>query len=298
MNPDEIAANKHLDMRVAQASQTVYRQKRRVSDARKRLEFAEADLAEAEAKLAAVDPVLRGITTVTKIHDALTELVPPDNLDLDLDADPRPAEDQAADFFNRPGDYHQVRIEVPEATNAECVIKFTPEQQPLIVETLRQLRGALFARITITKLEQPATDPPAAPALTTAAGTECNNGGRNLTADVATNFTVGEPETAIPEAQQHYRQRQAIADHYGIPIDDVLAAPSPTGDTAWTIKRPLAQTTGGRHAKPDDEPLTMTASTWIPGENHDPRLTDRAKLRELLNTDAIHDAAYEARDDD
>lgn len=75
-----------------------------------------------------------------------------------LDDDPRTAHHQAADFFTRPGDFHQLEINIPVedwagvngTLSAQCVIKFTPDDKPLVIEILRQIRGALAAHITLT----------------------------------------------------------------------------------------------------------------------------------------------------
>lgn len=292
MNPDEITVNEALDRRVAAAATEAAWRRRLVVQAEEELQQRRENLAAAEAALAAVDPIQRNHKLLTKALDAINELCPPDPQTVDLDADPRPAEDQAAGFFSRPGDYHQVRIEVPEATNAECVIKFTPEQQPLIIETLRQLRGALYARITITRLDI-ASNQVAKQDIPQVNESESVVIGDGPGYNIAEDFTLADRETpwapaACPvdnqpcqcdrtsDGCQQYRQRKLIAHQYGVPIDYVQPAPSRTGDTAWTITPP-DKPAAGRHRAPDHETIELSA---------DP----------TRYVEAIHDATY--RDDD
>lgn len=79
-----------------------------------------------------------------------------------IDNDPRDPATQAADFFHRPGHFHTVTITNIAPTDATCIIKFTDDQKPLVIEILRQLRGALNARITLTRCTttQPPTPAP------------------------------------------------------------------------------------------------------------------------------------------
>lgn len=77
-----------------------------------------------------------------------------------IDNDTRTPDQQYTDFITRPGDFHQLHITIPNPTTgantaAECVIKYTPDEQPLVLEVLRQLRGALNATITLVRLEPP-----------------------------------------------------------------------------------------------------------------------------------------------
>lgn len=134
-----------------------------------------------------------------------------------IDNDPRTPDQQYTDFITRPGTFHQLHITIHNTTTGapttgECIIKYTPAEQPLIIEVLRQIRGALNATITIAKCEPPPHEDP---------------------------------------------ERRRIADQHNVPIDRVQRAPSPTGDTAWTIT-PAPRPTHGRHAKPDtDNPRCM-----------------------------------------
>lgn len=160
----ELKAMTARDRAIADAAQTVAHHRRAVTRAEAKLARRRDRLADAEAALAAIEPIQRAQRLLTKVHDIVTTLTEPDDpATIDLDADPRPADAQAADFFQREGDYHRVQIDIPipytceyeehEHIAAQCVIKFTPDQQPLIVETLRQIRGALGARITLTRLD-------------------------------------------------------------------------------------------------------------------------------------------------
>lgn len=203
--------------------------------------------------------------------------------DLDLDNDPRDPDTQAADFFTRPGDFHQVDLTIPIddeplglKLGAQFVIKFTPDQKPLIIEVLRQLRGALAARITITRMNQ--------------AG-ESDNPGRNSTPNVtdgppipmsgSTYLERSRAETLalikhIRGVEQADRDRQrsiphAVESHgppitaiqgldaedvartHGVPADWVHPIPMSNGNTAYTITPPPQATSGGRHAKPEGE---------------------------------------------
>lgn len=158
----------------------------------------------------------------TGTSSAITELAPDLArwaLDLDLDNDPRDPETQAADFFTRPGDFHQVDLTIPLEDEpalklgAQFVIKFTEDQKPLIIEVLRQLRGALAARITITRLEQ--------------------TSGRNSTPN----------ETPDP--------RNRAATELGLPPDQLNPIPMSNGQTAWAHTPPPTPAHTGRHHKPD-----------------------------------------------
>lgn len=174
--------------------------------------------------------------------------------DLDLDNDPRDPDTQAADFFTRAGDFHQVDIAIPLddeplglKLGAQFVIKFTPDQKPLIIEVLRQLRGALDARITITRMNQTS---------------ESDIAGRNSTPNVAidngppihiTDCTLGQPDnSAIQEATDWYRQRNQAAAELGFPADQLTPIPMSNGQTAWAVTQPPRATSGGRHHKTDD----------------------------------------------
>lgn len=160
--------------------------------------------------------------------------------DLDLDADPRDPETQAAEFFTRPGDFHHIGLAIPlddndlgEKLYAQFVIKFTPAQKPLIVEVLRQLRGALNARITITRMEQ--------------AG-ESDIAGRNST-----------PNVAIDNEDQ---ERERAATEYGVPPNQLTRIPMSNGQTAWAITTPPPPEPGGRHRKPDDARCCDGGPQW------------------------------------
>lgn len=198
---------------------------------------------------------------------------------IDLDGDPRPADQQAADFFNRPGHYHQVRIEVPEATNAECVIKVTDEQLPLAVEILRQIRGALFARITLTKLidtqfaREAVTEIPDGPPYII--GEHFTLGPRydGARKQAAPRVTFWDKDFNAVDAPSKYTVVDAhddrtintcepcaedIARANKVPVEWVKRVPSATGDTAWTITPP-APPASGRHARP--EPIDARLTT-------------------------------------
>lgn len=320
MNPNEIATNNALDLRVAEAATETAWRRRLVAQAEEELQQRRDKLADAEAALAAVDPIQRAQKLLTRAHDAITELTTPEHPEsIDLDNDPRPAQDQAADFFNRPGDYHQVRIEVPEATNADCVIKFTPEQQPLIVETLRQLRGALFARITLTRLDiaseqgakvdTPQVEDCPCDSLSGDEGPiselgrrpnswrcdECGKPHVDVVIDDGppipmSEFTLGDRYSETDS------QRRSIADQYGVPIEHVQPAPSPTGDTAWTVRAPATHPQG-RHAKPDDDQLEPWQANMLnqiaeSRPDHIALMPPQHPQHRPINTDAIHDAAY------
>lgn len=172
--------------------------------------------------------------------------------DLDLDNDPRDPDTQAAEFFTRPGDFHQVDLAIPFDDNslklgAQFVIKFTPDQKPLIIEVLRQLRGALAARITITRMNQTS---------------ESDIAGRNPTPNVAidngppihiTDCTLGQPDnSAIQEATDWYRQRNQAAAELGFPADQLTPIPMSNGQTAWAVTQPPTEP-AGRHHKTDEQ---------------------------------------------
>ncbi len=140
---------------------------------------------------------------------------------INLDDDPRPSEQQADEFFNRAGDFHNLDIVIPldntdtgTKLGANCIIKFTPEQKPLVIEILRQLRGALDARITLTPMHHTAVGP--------ATGTPTD--GR--------------------------------AEHFNYALDAPHLKPIPmsNGQTAYTITPPPPRDTSGRHRKPDQQP--------------------------------------------
>lgn len=181
---------------------------------------------------------------------------------IDLDDDPRDPDTQAADFFTRAGDFHQVDIAIPLddeplglKLGAQFVIKFTPDQKPLIIEVLRQLRGALAARITITRMEET---------------TESDIAGGNSTPNVAIdndteleqwlafNQRTEEKQRAIIAACQaaraaadHEEQKNRAAAHFGVPPDQLTPIRMSNGQTAWTHTQPPA-TAAGRHHKPEE----------------------------------------------
>lgn len=75
------------------------------------------------------------------------------NLD---DAHGQAPEDQAAAFFNRPGDYYLARFTIREAdgivgpeANAETVLKASEDQLDYLLEVLRQIRGGFGDRCRI-----------------------------------------------------------------------------------------------------------------------------------------------------
>lgn len=170
--------------------------------------------------------------------------------DLDLDDDPRDPDTQAADFFTRPGDFHQIDLAIPVEDDgltlgAQFVIKFTPDQKPLIIEVLRQLRGALAARITITRMNQTS---------------ESDIAGRNSTPNVAidngppihiTDCALGQPDnSAIQEATDWYRQRNQVAADLGARPHQLTPIPMSNGQTAWAVTPPPTKP-AGRHHKTD-----------------------------------------------
>lgn len=143
-----------------------------------------------------------------------------------LDDDPRTPDHQAADFFTRPGDFHQLDIDIPiedwagvnGTLSARCVIKFEPQDKPLVVEILRQIRGALAAHITLTPAQ--------------AAGPV-----RHVTCPVN-----GEP------CRCDRTQNGCPHTHGG----RLTPIPMSNGHTAYTIT-PATRATTGRHAKPEGE---------------------------------------------
>lgn len=211
-------------------------------DAQEALTAAHARLAQATEQLLAAEPTNPTATG-------------PEPHDLDLDNDPRDPETQAAEFFTRPGDFHQVDLAIPLddepfglKLGAQFVIKFTPAEKPLIVEVLRQLRGALAARITITRMNQTS---------------ESDIAGRNSTPNVAidngppipmTDCTLGQPDnSAIQEATDWYRQRKHAATELGVPPNQLTPIPMSNGQTAWAITKPPPPVPAGRHHKTDEQ---------------------------------------------
>lgn len=176
-------------------------------------------------------------------------------MDIDLDADTRDAETQAADFFTRPGDFHHIDLTIPldndplgEKLGTQFVIKFTDDQKPLIIETLRQLRGALNARITITRTAE-----------TSESDISCGNSTPNVAIDNGppipmTDCTLGQPDhSALEEAIDWYRQRKRAAFELGVPPDQLTPIPMSNGQTAWALTTPSPDEPAGRHHKPDTE---------------------------------------------
>jgi len=187
------------------------------------------------------------------------ETLDPDRAEINLDDDPRDPDTQAAEFFTRTGDFHQVDIAIPiedephELTlGAQFVIKFTPDQKPLIIEVFRQLRGALAARITITRMEET---------------TESDIAGGNSTPNVAidndteleqrrqwSELTEEEKRATLAAcraAADHEEQKNQAAAHFGVPPDQLTPIRMSNGQTAWTHTPPPAP--AGRHHKPEDE---------------------------------------------
>lgn len=201
-----------------------------------------------------------------------------------IDDDPRDPDQQADDFFTRPGDFHQLDIDIPiedwagvnGTSSAQCVIKFTPDQKHLIVEVLRQIRGALAARITLTPA-QPTDDCtitantwlPGDPAPPPAKG--CPNQGSTCNCTGACHPTAHEIRAA---AEQLADTCTSSANPWGgatcCPINGqpchcdrtpnscpytsnrLTPIPMTNGKTAHAITPP-PRPTSGRHAKPEGE---------------------------------------------
>lgn len=244
----------YLAQREYQSAQSALRR------AQEAIVAAEARADDARAKRDAADPVIRAHHVMTNMYDQMQKLAPPaaDTTAINIDADQRNPQTQAQEFFNRPGDYHQVQLEIPLDDNdmgqklaAPFVVKFTPEQRDLVVEVLRQLRGALNARITITRLETVASNPCAKPEPPQVKPVEvsCVKGADNIPADGPA-YQLGRDITVGPRTGE----RERIAALYGVPVDWVIPAHSPTGDTAWTIT-PEPQQPPGRHAAPEPSPV-------------------------------------------
>lgn len=259
------------DVRLAAAQKHLNRARRDLQWSIDRQRAAETDLVAAQARVDrarekrdALDPVIRAHANISKLAAAVTELTEAsDPLAVDLDADTRDAATQADEFFNRPGDYHQVMFDIPippaeydvepGQIGAQCVIKFTPEQKPLVVELFRQFRGALDARITITRLHAN-TD------TTGIADTTLTSTGSGSTQE---NEATPTPQPAIPDGPPYeigrdiivgprYGERERIAEMYGVPVERVQPANSPTGDTAWTIRPEPTPEPAGQYAASSD----------------------------------------------
>lgn len=180
---------------------------------------------EAEASLAAASSRLERAREQLRAAEPILATSTSTSTSIDLDDDPRDPDTQAAEFFTRAGDFHQVDIAIPLDDDplglklgAQFVIKFTPAQKPLIVEVLRQLRGALAARITITRMEE--------------AG-ESDIAGRNSTPNVAID------------------PRTQVAADLGARPHQLTPIPMSNGQTAWAVTQPPTEPTG-RHHKTDD----------------------------------------------
>lgn len=178
-----------------------------------------------------------------------------------IDDDPRDPDQQADDFFTRPGDFHQLDIDIPiedwagvnGTLSAQCVIKFTPDQKHLIVEVLRQIRGALAARITLTPA-QPTDDCtitantwlPGDPAPPPAKG--CPNQGSTCNCTGACHPTAHEIRAAAEQLAQQIRPINLK------PTADGTSSANPWGGAINRISRQsVKRPTGGRHAKPEGE---------------------------------------------
>lgn len=61
---------------------------------------------------------------------------------------------------------------------------------------------------------------------------------------------------------ERYGERERIAEQYGVPLENVRPAASPTGATAWTVT-PAAKPTTGRHAAAEIKVDTERALTDI-----------------------------------
>lgn len=74
---------------------------------------------------------------------------------------PAAPEDQAEEFFNRPGDFYIAQFEIPQSTTggpirAQCVVKADEAQRDYLIEVMRQIRGAFGenARISLSRAQQ------------------------------------------------------------------------------------------------------------------------------------------------
>lgn len=74
---------------------------------------------------------------------------------------PAAPEEQAEEFFNRPGDFYIAQFEIPQTTTggpirAQCVVKADEAQRDYLVEVMRQIRGAFGenARISLSRARQ------------------------------------------------------------------------------------------------------------------------------------------------
>ncbi|MDO3312381.1 Uncharacterised protein [Mycobacteroides abscessus subsp. abscessus] len=182
----------------------------------------------------------------------------PDTCAPTLDSDPRTPDEQAHEFFTRPGDFYQVRLAIPldrtefgQKLNAQFMVKADDTQLPYLLEVLRQLRGALGGntRVELGKAEIGLpVGPPTVPGPIGA----------------MTRYTevFAPPEPSISD------QITEIAEQQGVKPEQVQAIPVRGGGHAFTVK-PEPQPEHGRHARSDDWESTPTPQHLAADEDQD-----------------------------
>ncbi|OHU48120.1 hypothetical protein [Mycobacteroides chelonae] len=197
------------------------------------------------------NPLLRGYQTITE------EPAPAPT----LDSDPRHPDDQAHEFFTRPGDFYQVALALPVPTTgadigARFMVKADDTQLPYLLEVLRQLRGALGAasgcRIELTKAQ---ITPPDGPPMEI--GKDFTLGDRFPPMPVSTSNPDGPigtmpryTEVFAPPEPSLAEQIAEIAERQGVKPEQIQVIPVRGGGYAYTVK-PQPQPERGRHARPD-----------------------------------------------
>ncbi|SKR27731.1 Uncharacterised protein [Mycobacteroides abscessus subsp. abscessus] len=260
------------DEQLALAQQQVFRSRRKYLRAKARLE---RDVKRRDE----LCPVARAHKATKNIYDAvqtLTEQPAPEPAPT-LDSDPRTPADQAHEFFTRPGDFYQVALALPAATNgsklsAGFIVKADDTQLPYLLEVLRQLRGALGegTRIKLTKAQ---ITPPDGPPKTI--GVDYTLGDRfppapagtieNHVSDIIDTYTSEEPSLEDKIA--------TTAEQFGVDPSRIRPIPIRGGGTAFTVQ-PEPQPERGRHARPDDgdetrwEPCGRSGPCWK-ADGHD-----------------------------
>ncbi|BAX98874.1 hypothetical protein MSTE_03574 [Mycobacteroides stephanolepidis] len=263
-----------LDERLALAQQQVFRSRKKYLRAKFRLE---RDIRRRDE----LCPVARGHKAVKNIYDAVRTLTedPAPEPTPTLDSDPRTPDDQAHEFFTRPGDFYQVVLSLPVPTNgadigAQFMVKADDTQFPYLLEVLRQLRGALgTARVELTKAQ---ITPPDGPPMEI--GKDFTLGDRFPRMPVSTSnphgpigtmprytevFAMG--EEIRPPFERELRmgdladQVAAVAEQQGVKPEQIQVIPVRGGGYAYTVK-PEPQPDRGRHARPDDD--TTAEEDW------------------------------------
>jgi hypothetical protein len=207
---------------------------------------------------------------------------------IDLDTGTASPEDQAAAFFNRPGDYFEARFIVYTGHNGEklgasTVLKADESQFDYLLEVLRQIRGGFgeAMRIELTRthtVEAPPEVPDALTGLRQAERNAARRNGRRIIPDGQPmdmrDFHLGERYGSDdPEFAAYAAGVRAEAERRDLTREE-LAAQLP-GQTRAEVAEELSRDPRGlgdtiKHVPPETTPEALAAELGVPVESLTP----------------------------